>query len=88
MSADDITATAVSWWLKPGSQYDAGASVALQVSGWCWNGLYFYSMCCVASIQPIRLSKNLTSGIEFWLVKKSIFLSTLTMLVMLLAAAS
>ena len=53
---------------KAGSQYDSGASMASQASGWCWNRLNFYSSIAspaLASVQPIRLSKNWTSGIEF-----------------------
>ena len=52
--------------IKPGSQYDAGASE-------CWDddGIDSISIPCVvlsvlASIQPIRLLKKLTSGIEFY----------------------
>ena len=59
--------------VKPGSQYDACASVA---SGWCWNKLDFYSSVAswaLASIQPIRLSKNLTSGMQFDWWKKTLF---------------
>ena len=54
--------------LKPGSQNDACASVALRASGWRWNRLNFYSSIAsraLASVQPIRLSKNLTSGMQF-----------------------
>ena len=60
---------------KPGSQYDARASIALRASGWCWNRLDFYSSVAslaLASVQPIRLSKNLRDAI--WLVKKTFFL--------------
>ena len=51
----------------PGSQY-ARTSVASRASGWRWNRLDFYSsivLWALASVQPIRLSKNLTSGMQF-----------------------
>ena len=54
--------------IKPGSQYDAHASVASRTSGWHWNRLDFYSSVAsraLASIQPIRLPKNLMSEIQF-----------------------
>ena len=54
--------------LKPGSQYDARASVASRASGWRWNRIDFYSSIAswaLASVQPIRLSKNLMSGMQF-----------------------
>ena len=41
-------------------EYDTGASVASQVSGWHWNRLNFNSSVtspAVVSVQPIRLSK-------------------------------
>ena len=66
--------------LKPGSQYDARASVVSRASGWRWNRLDFYSSVAsraLASVQPIRLSKNLTSGMQFdW--RKKTFSVTLT----------
>ena len=76
--------------LKPGSQYDARASVAMRASGWHWNRLDFYSSVAswaLASVQPIRLSKNLTSAMQFdwW---KRLFSLTLTTLVMLAVPAS
>ena len=55
-------------WLKPGSQFDPRTSVVLWASGWRWNRLDFYSSVAsraLASVQPIRLSKNLTSGMQF-----------------------
>ena len=54
--------------VKHGSQYDACATIALRASGWRWNRLDFYSSLAswaLASIQPIRLSKNLTTEIQF-----------------------
>ena len=70
--------------------YDACASVALRASGLRWNRLDFYSSVAswaLASVQPIRLSKNLTSGMQFdwW---KRLFSVTLTTLVTLAAPAS
>ena len=63
--------------LKPGSQYDARASVASRVSGWRWNRLDFYSSVAsraLACIQPIRMLKNLMSGMQFhWWKKRSTF---------------
>ena len=62
--------------LKPGSQYDARASVASRVSGWRWNRLDFYSSVAswaLASVQPIRLSKNLMSEMQFDWWKKTFF---------------
>ena len=62
--------------IKPGSQYDAHASVASRASGWRWNRLDFYSSVAsraLASVQPIRLSKNLTSGMQFDWWKKDFF---------------
>ena len=46
--------------IKSGSQYDAGANVALWAVGWRWNRVDFlFSVASpVFSIQPIRLSKN------------------------------
>ena len=63
--------------LKPGSQYDTRTSVASRVSGWCWNRLYFYSSVAswaLASIQPIRLSKNFNIRAAIWLMKRNFFL--------------
>ena len=54
--------------IKPGSQYDAHANVASRAPGWRWNRLDFYSsvaLQALASVQPIRLSKNLMSEIQF-----------------------
>ena len=54
--------------IKPGSQYDACANVASRASRWRWNRLDFYSSIAsraLASVQPIRLSKKLTSGMQF-----------------------
>ena len=62
--------------LRPGSQYDARASVASRASGWRWNRLDFYSnvaLRALASVQPIRLSKNLTSGMQFDWWKRDFF---------------
>ena len=42
--------------IKPGSQYDARASVVLQVLGWRWNRLDFYSS--IAS-QALAVSNQL-----------------------------
>ena len=62
--------------IKPGSQYDAHASIASwasRASGWCWNRLDFYSSIAsraLASVQPIRSSKNLMSG---WCWKNTFF---------------
>ena len=59
---------AVPQLLKPGSQYDARASVALRASGCRWNRLDFYSSIAsraLTSVQPIRLSKNLATGMQF-----------------------
>ena len=67
--------------IKPGSQYDARASVASRASGWCWNRLDFYfsvALRVLASIQPIRLFKNLTSGMQFDWWKKILIPLTLT----------
>ena len=63
--------------VKPGSQYDARASVAPRASGLRWNRLDFYSSVALrvlASVQPIRLLKNLTSGMQFDWWKKDFFL--------------
>ena len=61
--------------LKPSSQYDARASITSRASGWRWNRLNFYSSVvsrALASVQPIRLSKNLMSEMQFdW--KKTFF---------------
>ena len=76
--------------LKPGSQYDACASVAMQTSRWCLNRLDFYSSnASPVSIQPIRLSKMYHhAGLESaWLVKK-VFPVKFTTLVTLVAPAS
>ena len=66
--------------IKPASQYDAHANVASRAPGWRWNRLDFYSsvaLQALASVQPIRLSKNLMSEIQFdWL--KILFPLTLT----------
>ena len=55
--------------LKAGSQYDAGASVALWASEWRWSWLKFnlsIASPALVSVQTIRfLSKNLTAGTEF-----------------------
>ena len=57
-------------------------AVASRVSGWCWSRLDFYSSVTsrvLASVQPIRLSKNLSSEMQFdW--KKILFPLTLTTL--------
>ena len=50
------------------AQYDTHASVVSWASGWHWNRLHFYSNVAsrtLASIQPIRLLKNFTSGMQF-----------------------
>ena len=75
----DVIATT----LKPGSQYDARASVASRVLGWRWNRLDFYSNVAsraLASVQPIRLSKKLMCGMQFdwWKRLFSVTLTTLT----------
>ena len=62
--------------IKPGSQYDARASIASRASGWRWNRLDFYSSIAsraLASVQPIRLSKILMSGMQFDWWKKEFF---------------
>ena len=44
-----------------GLQYDAGTNIVLQVLGWCWNRLDFYSSIvspALAGVQSIRSSKN------------------------------
>ena len=54
--------------IKPSSQYDTRSSIALRASGWCWNRLDFYSSVAsqeLASVQPIRLLKNLMSEMQF-----------------------
>ena len=54
--------------IKPGSQYDAHSNVASWAPGWHWNRLDFYSSVAsqaLASVQPIRLLKNLMSEIQF-----------------------
>ena len=68
--------------IKPGSQYDACASIALWASGWRWNRLNFYSSVVsrvLASVQPIRLLKKLTSGMQFdrWKILFSVTVTTL-----------
>ena len=53
---------------RPGSQYDVRTSVVSRASEWRWNRLEFYSSVvswALASVQPIRLSKNLTSRMQF-----------------------
>ena len=82
--------TKVSRCVKLGSQYDARASVASQASGWRWNRLDFYSNVAsqaLASVQPISLLKNITSGMQFDWWKKD-FSVTLTTLVTLAAPVS
>ena len=62
--------------VQPGSQYGAHTSVASRASGWCWNILDFYSSVALqvlASVQPIRMSKNLTSGMQFDWWKNTFF---------------
>ena len=79
------------WGLKLGSQYYAHASVVSQASGWCWNRLDFYSSVAswaLTSVQPIWLSKNLLSGMQFDWWKKKLFPLMLTMLVTLAVPAS
>ena len=68
--------------IKPALQYDAHANVASRVPGWCWNRLDFYSsvaLQALASVQPIRLSKNLMSEIQFdwWKILFPLTLTTL-----------
>ena len=53
--------------VKTSSQYDAGASIVLRASGWCWSWLKLNSSItspALVSTQPIRLSKMLTSGLN------------------------
>ena len=75
---------------KLGPQYDAGASVVSWMSGWRCNRLDFYSSVAspvLASVQPIRLLKCLTSGkeLDWW---KNAFPVMLTTLVTLAVPAS
>ena len=66
--------------VKPGSQYDAHASIVSWASGWRWNRLDFYSIVvlrALASVQPIRLLRNLTSGMQFDLWKNTFSLDVL-----------
>ena len=62
---------------KPRLTFGSGTNMVSQVSGGCWNRLNFYSsvaMPVLPSVQPVRLSKNLTSGKEFDYWKKYSFL--------------
>ena len=68
------------------SQYDAGASIALQALEWRWSGLKFNSSVTssvLVSIKPIRLSRNLTWHQELNLtsVKKGVkIISSVTLM--------
>ena len=56
------------------NNYDAGASVASQASGWRWNGLNFYSVFqhCITSVSQ-RSTKQIVEKLDIrnriWLVK-------------------
>ena len=76
--------------LKADSKYDVGTSIASQVSVWRWSWLKFslsVTSPALVSIQPIRLSKNLTSGIKFDYWKNTLLLC-FVMLMMLTLPAS
>ena len=59
------------WQVKPGSQYEAGASTASWASWWCWNRLEIYSS--VASPVSNQSDCQKYAGIEFEWWKKNTF---------------